>query len=111
MGLILRGRGSLCAPGWSCSARAEREGVVIHNITSGEDQDINAPKCKADDIQHVQSAYDHCSKRVREAKIVEYVIILQSFFRMLKDYRFFRRYIRAIQRLQGFCKSWEIRRA
>ena len=49
--------------------------------------------------------------KVREAKIVEYVIILQSFFRMLKDYRFFRRYIRAIQRLQGFCKSWEIRRA
>ena len=49
--------------------------------------------------------------KVREHKILEYVIILQSFFRMLKDYQHFRRYKRAIQRLQGFCKSWEIRRA
>ena len=49
--------------------------------------------------------------QVRETKILEYVIILQSFFRMLKDYQVFRNYKRAIARLQGFCKSWEIRRA
>ena len=48
---------------------------------------------------------------MREHKILEYVIILQSYFRMLKDYQHFRRYKRAISRLQGFCKSWEIRRA
>ena len=48
---------------------------------------------------------------MREEKIIEYVLALQSYFRMLKDYQHFRRYKRAILRLQGFCKSWEIRRA
>ena len=49
--------------------------------------------------------------KVREHKILEHVINLQAFFRMLKDYAAYRRYMRAVQRLQGFCKSWEIRRA
>jgi len=49
--------------------------------------------------------------KVRESKIVEYVVVLQSFFRMFKDYQFFNKRKKAIARLQGFCKSWEIRRA
>ena len=49
--------------------------------------------------------------QVREHKILEHVINLQAFFRMLQDYVKYRTYRRAIQRLQGFCKSWEIRRA
>ena len=39
--------------------------------------------------------------KLREEKIVEYVIILQSYFRMLKDYQKFRRRKRAVQRLQA----------
>jgi hypothetical protein len=49
--------------------------------------------------------------KVREHKIVEYVINLQAFFRMLQDYVKYRARRRAILRMQGFCKSWEIRRA
>jgi len=49
--------------------------------------------------------------RIRELRIVEYVVVLQSFFRMFGDYRRYRITMRAITRLQGFCKSWEIRRA
>ena len=49
--------------------------------------------------------------KIREEKILEYVIILQSFFRMLKDFRRYRITYKAVLRLQGFCRSWEIRRA
>jgi len=49
--------------------------------------------------------------KVRENKIMEYVITLQSFMRMLRDYRRYRLIYRSILRMQGFCKSWEIRRA
>jgi myosin heavy subunit len=49
--------------------------------------------------------------KVRENKIMEYVITLQSFMRMLRDYRRYRIIYRAVLRMQGFCKSWEIRRA
>jgi len=49
--------------------------------------------------------------KIREDKIMEYVINLQSFFRMLRDYRRYRIIYRAVLRMQGFCKSWEIRRA
>jgi len=49
--------------------------------------------------------------KVREEKIMEYVINLQSFFRMLRDFRRYRSLYRAVLRMQGFCKSWEIRRA
>jgi hypothetical protein len=49
--------------------------------------------------------------KLREEKVLEYVIVLQSFMRMLKDYRKYRILYRAVLRMQGFCKSWEIRRA
>jgi len=48
---------------------------------------------------------------IREEKILEYVITLQSFFRMLKDFRKYRISYKAILRMQGFCRSWEIQRA
>jgi len=49
--------------------------------------------------------------KVREHRILGLVITLQSFFRMLKYFVAYRKIRRAILRLQGFCKSWEIRRA
>ena len=49
--------------------------------------------------------------KLREEKIVEYVIILQSYFRMCKDLQFFRRFRRQVCRIQGFIKCQVIREA
>jgi myosin heavy subunit len=49
--------------------------------------------------------------KVREHKLLDYVLVLQSYCRMLGDYQRFRRRVRAVQRLQGFCKSYRIRKA
>lgn len=48
---------------------------------------------------------------IRTERVAEYVIILQSYMRMLKPLLHYKRAKRCILRLQGFCKSWEIRRA
>ena len=49
--------------------------------------------------------------KLREEKIVEYVIILQSYFRMCKDLQFFRRFRRQVCRIQGYIKTQVIREA
>ena len=49
--------------------------------------------------------------KLREEKIVEYVIILQSYFRMCKDLQFFRRFRRKVCRIQGYIKTQVIREA
>jgi len=49
--------------------------------------------------------------KVREHKLLDFVIVLQSYFRMIKAYIKFRARKRAIQRLQAFCKSHRIRAA
>ncbi len=43
--------------------------------------------------------------KLREEKIVEYVIILQSYFRMCKDLQYFRRFRRHVCRIQGYIKT------
>jgi len=49
--------------------------------------------------------------KLREEKIVEYVIILQSYFRMCKDLQHFRRFRRHVCRIQGYIKTQVIREA
>jgi len=49
--------------------------------------------------------------KMRELKIVEYVIILQSYFRMCRDMQFFRRFRRQVCRIQGYIKTQVIREA
>ena len=49
--------------------------------------------------------------KMREEKIVEYVIILQSYFRMCKDLQYFRRFRKYVQRIQGYIKTQVIREA
>ena len=49
--------------------------------------------------------------KIREEKIVEYVIILQSYFRMCKDLQFFRNFRRKVCRIQGYIKTQVIREA
>ena len=49
--------------------------------------------------------------KLREEKIVEYVIILQSYFRMCKDLQHFRRFRRYVCRIQGYIKTQVIREA
>jgi len=49
--------------------------------------------------------------KLREEKIVEYVIILQSYFRMCKDLQFFRKFRRYVCRIQGYIKTQVIREA
>jgi len=49
--------------------------------------------------------------KLREEKIVEYVIILQSYMRMCNDLQFFRRFRRHVCRIQGFIKTQVIREA
>ena len=48
---------------------------------------------------------------VRERRVLDYVIVLQSFMRMYQPMLKFRKFQKAIRRFQGYCKSWEIRRA
>ena len=49
--------------------------------------------------------------KLREEKIVEYVIQLQAYFRMCKDLQYFRRFRRYVCRIQGFIKTQVIREA
>jgi hypothetical protein len=49
--------------------------------------------------------------KLREEKIVEYVIILQAYFRMCKDLQFFRRFRKKVCRIQGFIKTQVVREA
>ena len=49
--------------------------------------------------------------KLREVKIVEYVIILQSFFRMIKDMRAYWRVQAAVRKIQGFQQSRLVRAA
>ena len=49
--------------------------------------------------------------QLREEKIVEYVIMLQAYFRMCKDLQYFRRFRRRVTRIQGFIKTQVIREA
>ena len=49
--------------------------------------------------------------KLRETKIIEYVISLQSYFRMCKEMQFFRRFRRYVFRIQGHFKTQAVREA